>query len=666
MSFVYPSFLWALTALSIPIIIHLFNFRRTTRIYFSSNRFLRQVQEATTAKRKLKHFLILISRLCFLFFLVITFCQPFIPAKEQTGEMKNIVIYLDNSLSMSVPVSENTRALDEGVLLAREVVEVFPAQTKYQLITNDFAPFSNTFKTKTEIQDALTQIRLSPIQRSVQEVSDRIERYSGGRGGEVFWISDFQQSTVGKLDDVRIDSAWRWYLVPLSFNTSVNIFIDSAYLENPFVVGGERNTLHVRLRNEGEKSVDKLLVKLTLNGVQAGTSSVDIAARGITTTSFDLTTGLSGVSRAVISFNDYPVSFDNEFYMALNFSEKINVVEIKNENIATPVEKVFGNRRVFNFQSYTEANFNYSRLAEADLVVLDGLDRFDQSLSQALSGFVRDKGTLLVIPGKDPDVKAYSELLHLPQLQRVQAGQSESLDNPDFSNPFFENVFEERNTRMEMPTALRVLDWGYDRSAILKFKNDAPYLSVFQSQGRIYLLGSPLQSSYSSLANNALFVPIMYRIASSGKRNEVRPYYKLDESYITLKLDSIRSDEPLKFVGEQEIIPPQRKMSNQVVMELPRFSMNAGFYSVLNNRDTVGLLGFNLDPRESVLRQYSADELVTLLGRAPNVTLFESNSKETFSNEIKERYLGKPLWRYALILALLFLLVEILLIRFLK
>ena len=76
MTFLYPSFLWALTALSIPIIIHLFNFRRTTKVFFSNTRFLRQIKEVTTAKRKLKHYLILASRLLFLLFLVLAFAQP--------------------------------------------------------------------------------------------------------------------------------------------------------------------------------------------------------------------------------------------------------------------------------------------------------------------------------------------------------------------------------------------------------------------------------------------------------------------------------------------------------------------------------------------------------------------------------------------------------------
>jgi len=111
MSLVYPSFLWALSALVIPIIIHLFNFRKTTRIYFSNTRFLKQVKEETTQKRRLKQYLVLASRLLFLFFLVMAFAQPFLPAKEEMGQQSTISIYIDNSYSMASPVAEKTKAL---------------------------------------------------------------------------------------------------------------------------------------------------------------------------------------------------------------------------------------------------------------------------------------------------------------------------------------------------------------------------------------------------------------------------------------------------------------------------------------------------------------------------------------------------------------------------
>ena len=121
MNFAFPSFLWALSALSIPIIIHLFNFRRTTRIFFSNTRFLRQVRQETTQKRKLKQYLVLASRLLFLFFLVMAFAQPFLPAQEQMTSGREVTIYLDNSYSMLSLVGEKTRALDAGIRFSKEI-----------------------------------------------------------------------------------------------------------------------------------------------------------------------------------------------------------------------------------------------------------------------------------------------------------------------------------------------------------------------------------------------------------------------------------------------------------------------------------------------------------------------------------------------------------------
>jgi hypothetical protein len=66
------------------------------------------------------------------------------------------------------------------------------------------------------------------------------------------------------------------------------------------------------------------------------------------------------------------------------------------------------------------------------------------------------------------------------------------------------------------------------------------------------------------------------------------------------------------------------------------------------------------------LDQYAGEEMKELLGGGDRITIFNVGSQEAFSNEIKERYLGTPLWKYALLLALFFLLMEILLIRFLK
>ncbi|MBX2967526.1 MAG: BatA domain-containing protein [Cyclobacteriaceae bacterium] len=667
MSFVYPSFLWALAALSVPVIVHLFNFRKTQKIFFSSTRFLKQVQEATSAKRKLKHYLVLASRLLFLLFLVLAFAQPFLPAEEQVSARQQVVIVLDNSLSMSAPVGEKTRALDAGIAMANQLVEIFPQDTRFQLITNDFAPFSNSFKTKPELIDLLTQVRLSPLSRTLREVKEKIDNTTGSAiQKEIFWISDFQKSTLGVVQPNMVDSLQRLHLIPLTTQALANIFIDTAYLENPFVVGGEKNTLLVKLRNDGNRAVEQLLTKLTVNGVQSGTSAVSIPARGSVTTSFDIISPTHGNSRAVISFNDYPVSFDNEFYLALNFSEKVNVIEVKQSASTSPIEKVFGNRDVFAFRSFNSGNINYAAFQESDLVVVNELDRMDAALVQALRSYVIAGGTVVVIPSSMPDVNAYRSLLALSNLSVAIEAEAIELETPDYSNPFFENIFEEKSNRLVLPKARRVLNWGTDRAAILKLKNDKPFLSQFSQGGKIFLFASPLQAEFTDFNANFLFLPVMYRVATSGKKADWKPYYSLTETLITMRVDSLPGEEPVRLVGQQEIIPAQRKLADRVVLELPRFSMQAGFYQAIAGKDTTGLFAFNLDSRESLLEQVGASEIKQLLGGGDNITLFEATSSETFSNEIKTRYLGTPLWKYTLMIALLFLLAEVLLIRFLK
>src|SRR5690606_16930467 len=145
------------------------------------------------------------------------------------------------------------------------------------------------------------------------------------------------------------------------------------------------------------------------------------------------------------------------------------IIEIKPTAEVTPVERVFGNKEVFNFRSYSIANFNYSLLDQADLVVVNGIDRNDGGLNLSLRNYINESGTLLVIPGTNPGAQSLQQLTGNAQLT-VVGGDSvlRDLDRPDFNNPFFENVFEERSASMAMPKAAPVLRWGQDRSAILR------------------------------------------------------------------------------------------------------------------------------------------------------------------------------------------------------
>ncbi len=655
MSFAYPLFLWALAALAIPIIIHLFNFRRTVRILFSNTRLLQQVKQETTQKRKLKQYLILASRLLFLLFLVLTFAQPFLPATEQITPGREVTLYLDNSYSMTAAAGEQTRALDAGLNFARDVVSLFPPDTRYKLITNDFAPFSNAYKTKTELIDLLTQVRLSPVSRNYNEIRER----AIAQNNELFWISDFQKSTL-EMEGVPVDSANPIHLVALPLQEASNIFIDSAFLEDPFIVGGQPNTLHVRVRNAGTKARQGLVVKLTINEIQSGTASVDLDPHATSVLKFDLAQGLRGMNRMELSFTDFPVSFDNLFYLTLNFSNRIRIVEAGR---GSPfVAKVFGNTALFSFRSFSSDNVDLGILSQADLVILNGTDQPDAGLLSAVRVYQQGSGSVLIIPAANGTSVPRQLAGGLPLMRMENAGMQE-LDKPDYQNPFFENVFEEQSPSLSMPRARQAWSWGSDRSALLKFKDGAPFLSRI---GNTYVMAAPLDQAWSDFQTHALFVPVMYRIAASGHRISQKPYYLLSERLATIQMDSLAGDAPVTLSGKQEIVPAQRRNGDRVIMEIPRFSIDAGFYTARIQSDTLGLIAFDMDKRESMLDQWTPEEVKSMLGGGKNISIFQPEARGSFTNEIKERYLGRQLWRYALLAALVFLLAEVLFIRFMK
>lgn len=87
MRFIYPSFLWALLLIAIPIIIHLLNLRKHRTVYFSNVSLLKKVRRETKRKSKLKQYLILGSRILVILTLVLAFAKPYQP--KGTAEKKD-------------------------------------------------------------------------------------------------------------------------------------------------------------------------------------------------------------------------------------------------------------------------------------------------------------------------------------------------------------------------------------------------------------------------------------------------------------------------------------------------------------------------------------------------------------------------------------------------
>jgi hypothetical protein len=225
-----PYFLFGLFAIAIPVIIHLVELRKPQRVLFTNVAFIRQVEKITSNQRRLKHWLILLSRILFLIFLVLVFCQPFIPATD-TGFNKSgkINVYLDNSGSMQNTAEKGgvnllEKAIDETITISNS----FPEQAEIHLLDNAFKA-GQRFN-KRNVANALHAVSFSPAERNTGVILSRLEQNDSRGNSQIFWFSDFQKSSFDPIFLSKNDSVSQINLVKLTPEAANNVFIDSVSL----------------------------------------------------------------------------------------------------------------------------------------------------------------------------------------------------------------------------------------------------------------------------------------------------------------------------------------------------------------------------------------------------------------------------------------------------
>lgn len=709
MSFLFPSFLWGLLALAVPVAIHLFNFRRTRRVYFSNVALLQTVQTTTRSFRRLRDWLILLARCLFLAALVAAFAQPFIPSKSNLGLSRQgaTSLYVDNSFSMQNEEANNAphrRYIDIAVGKLDQLLTLFRNASSLQLLTNDFSADEQQTATAEAIRDRLASVKLAHTPRTLEAVYRRQRNLLAGtgRGGthQLFWFSDFQKSTAGDLSRLKIDTADRLFVVPITAQAQRNVAVDSVWLTTPFVREMQNNSLNVRLQNSGREAVQNLPIRLYLDDIQVSTASVNLPANGTGDVTLTVNVTKKGFHRGRVFFDDQPITFDNDYYFVIEASPAIRVLHLygqkTNGSALGPdyIQSVFENDSLFTFRQFSAQNFDVGQLKGTDLVVLEGVPQISGTLRTELDQFVKQGGSMVVIPPARPDAGSYGSFLNSLNVPGLQVNPVDvapiPVAEPDRRNPFFADVFQQgfRQEVLNMPQAVPVWQWnGGDR--LLTLRSGQTFLTqsrvgggTASRQGQLYILASPLSTDYGNLAQHALFVPVMYKMAALSVRPQ-RTAYSFDDNVLTFPATANAANTADRAVYKLknkslEIIPVQRVVGNQLVLELPKANqltagqtVDAGYYELQRTGpdgapQTERIIALNHGRAESQMAFYSPAELRQIFANQPNVEVFDSIQDADFGAALERENLGTNLWPYFLMAALGFLLLEIGLVRFLK
>jgi hypothetical protein len=689
MQFLYPNVLWGLLALSIPLIVHLFNFRRTKKIYFSNVALLKSVETKSSAFRKLKRWLIMASRMLAILFLVLAFAQPILrkgKISETTNQGIN-GIYLDNSMSMQ-NTTDGKRYLDLAIIKIDELLSLFNKSSNVQLITNDFDGQDQFVLSAGKIKDRLTTLSFAQNSRTYSQIYNRqsniAKKYNPSAIHHLFWFSDFQKSTAGDIQKIKLDSNDRLHLIPILGKPSQNVFVDSVWLELPLVREMQNNVLNVKVYNSGTKAVDKLPLKLYIDGVQASTSSVNISPNSSSTANFNFTVKDRGVHKAKIIFDDQPITFDNEYFFVLNASTTIQVMHIYNQlSPQNYISKMYSNDSLFKYSSFNLNNFDPSQIKNADLVVLEGISTIENELKANLEIFISSGGSVVISPSENPNISSLQNFLGQYGIQNLtvlnelpDASNQIEINEPEKNAPFYADVFESNtfNSVVSLPKTQNKIRWSGVADKILSVKNGQNFLSKTKvGEGNIYLLASPLLPKYGNFAEHAYFVPTFYKMAYlSSKADKIA--YTFGESTLSFFMPDAPKNANYKLKNEKlEIIPVQRLQGKTLLLELPKLSQisddqlfNAGYYDLVVDGKIKKTIALNHEKRESNMEFYTANDLKEIFNEIPNITVYDDLADGDFVNAFRDTTLDKALWKYFIIAALLFLLVEIALIKFLK
>ncbi len=663
-----------LVAILVPIIIHLFNFRRYKTAYFSNVQMLEDIQKKTKRASQVQQLIVLMLRVLGIACLVLAAAQPFLRGSNSAEKKGNVIsIFVDNSYSMEAD-SKNGSRLFDAVDAAKNIVQSFGFSDDFVLTTQDFTGEESHILNKDQMLELLDRIAVSPNSHSFKEIRT-FENHTlqGSQKENVihYYISDFQKNNYD-LSVLRNDSSTHIGLIPAPAEQLNNVAIDSCWFLTPIFKLDNTVTLIARVHNYGSEEVQKVPVKLHVNDKQKAIAAIDIATGGYVDCHLTYRIDESGTNCGKVSIEDAPITFDDELYFTYEVSDNSIVTVIYDKDPNRFLTALYGKDSVFTYQPMGYQQINYSALRQSAVVVLNEVPSISSGLADELTKFVNAGGTLLVFPTEKAD-KSVNALL-----QSLQAGHYSNLvkktlkcQRLNTESIYFKGALETQDSRIDMPQTLQhfaIAGGANGSETIMALEDNSPMLISYPAgNGKVILSAVALNDDFGNAHRHALFFVPLHNIGiMNAAQQKLYNVIGLDQMQRVI-LPSDRSDEAVVLrarKGNEEFIPEQRRLGNETALYFHNQAHTSDWYDIVRGGQVLGTLAFNLSRRESDLACYSESDLKKTADElGDNIAVISADTKN-IAKSVSDRLNGKPLWPWFVILSLLCFLAEIAVLRF--
>jgi len=640
MIFEKPDVLYFLFLLIIPILIHLFQLRKYKTTKFSNVALLEKIKLQSRKSSTIKKWLVLMTRLMGLVFLILAFSKPYIPNTESALKDTEVAIYVDNSFSMELPGNQ-VSLLEE---IKQNLWNQLGEQQQFSLFTN-----TNSWKhiTKRDIKNDFFNIEYAPGSLDFQAILLKAESMykSQETSKSLFIITDaFNFEDTPNLKTTETIDLNFILKEPKSLE---NFYISSAKLEE-----GNSNSI-LRVEVKSSLSTDKDITVSLYDGFNLiAKARATFKDKLTSNVSFEL--GDTDFKKGRLVLETDGMSYDNTLFFSLNQNDPIQIIALssKEKEKSSFLSSIYKSDR-FDLNVSTITNFDYSKISNTDLIILNEIENFSPILKTNLEEFYRNGGTLVIIPSENASKTTYSNFVMRQAIYVNSNSNKRDITTISYNHPLFASVFSENIQNFDYPSTFKSLEINPSLSPILKYSNGSSFLA---ERDRLYVFASSLDTRFSNFINSPLVVPVFYNIALQSKSNPLLYSTVGDAETVTVKT-TLSQDEILQLVSsEQQVIPKQTKLGNTVQINTQYQPEIAGHYELKQKDSTLLNLSFNYNREESNLKplDFGTQNLVKFN------TIQEAFNSYTEARKILE------LWKWMLIFALGFFLLELLILRFLN
>lgn len=642
MQFKHPELLYFLFLLVIPILVHLFQLRKFKTEYFTNVKFLKELALQTRKSSKLKKYLLLATRMLLLAFMIIAFAQPFFKAKDSKNATNELYIVLDNSFSMQAKGQK-------GELLKRAVQDLLehtPENANFSLITCSDNYWNTDIKS---IQKELQNLKYSASPFQLEQLLAKIKAHKSAFNKDIVVITDAVGLQSNQVKDTKDDENL-YFIVPEAEKTD-NIAIDSVYvnqtMDNFYEIGvkldafGEDfNDIPIALYNK-----NKLIAKTLVNfETKSKTINFTIPKEDF---------------HGYVAISDNSLEYDNTYYFSLSKPQKSNVISIGEPEKSGFLSKIY-NAEEFNYVNFSLQSLDYNLLDKQDAIILNELKDIPQALQTTLKSFVEKGGNLVVIPSAESSVSNMNSFLsNFGGIQFNMLGTSEKMITKiNFSHPLFSGVFEKKVDNFQYPNTKTSFEISNSAPMVLGYSDQTSFLSAIQNGiSSVYVFAAPINKANSNFQNSPIIVPTFYNMGQNAQKAGITALV-IGENKPFIVETTLGKDEIVNVKNDKEsFIPVQQILNSKVKLTFNDNPKEAGNFSVYNNNQPIENISFNFNRIESNLANINTDAISDFK---------EISNVDSIFDTLQANRADNQLWKWFVLLALLFVALEVLIQKFVK